>query len=265
MSKLSGVGWISKDVIDGVREVVCENWLGFVNFLNGKLSEYEKYVYRGHASSAWKLESSLDRLVEQAPNKTILKSQMVKKRAAHLQNFKFATRGRRQFPIELSDDDWWALGQHHGLATPLLDWTESPYVAAYFALSANHKVMTERCVVFGLSTSFVEQINNNAELLKKSFWGDLKLFTPQSDENIRLVSQRGLFSIAQYAPSVEEWISEHAIGYEKAALLKITIPASERDIALRNLNRMNVNHLSLFPDLYGASKYCNFKLSVDKY
>ena len=48
-------------------------------------------------------------------------------------------------------------------------------------------------------------------------------------------------------------------------LVKVLIPNKDRDDSLRSLNRMNINHLSLFPDLAGASMFCNLHSEVDRY
>ena len=40
-------------------------------------------------------------------------------------------------------------------------------------------------------------------------------------------------------------------------ICKIYIRNEERDACVRHLRRMNVHHASLFPDLIGASDYCN--------
>jgi len=94
----------------------------------------------------------------------------------------------------------------------------------------------------------------------------VEFLEPLSDENSRLVSQGGLFTRAPDAVSIEHWIRTHFRGDDRVwRLLKITAPLRDRCIALRTLNRMNINHLSLYPDVYGASRFSNLHLLVENY
>ena len=52
---------------------------------------------------------------------------------------------------------------------------------------------------------------------------------------------------------------------EDDILIRITIPNKDRIDCLRSLNRMNINHLTLFPDLYGASRFCNHHAATKNY
>lgn len=95
---------------------------------------------------------------------------------------------------------------------------------------------------------------------------EVQFIRPLSDENQRLVNQGGLFTRAPSGKTLEEWVQEnHPPDDNGFTLIKVHVPNRDRDGCLRNLNRMNINHLSLFPDLYGASKFCNLFSEIDKY
>ena len=78
----------------------------------------------------------------------------------------------------------------------------------------------------------------------------MQFSSPLSDENPRLVNQAGLFSRAPFGNPIDRWITEnHDPDWNSFTLIRVLVPDKERDQCLQNLNRMNINHVSLFPDL----------------
>lgn len=242
----------------GIEVLEVESWDDFLNFMTLQL-DYPHFIWRGQSDSSWKLCPSLDRLLDtKAPSV----------RRSHLENFKYASRGRLDIdPNSLTENEWWAIGQHHGLPTPLLDWTRSPFVAVYFAFGSNNKSTTSYRSIFGVSQSTFERISRK---IKKNFSGEgrppiIEFIEPLTN-NPRLVSQGGIFSRSPDGIDIESWLRKNNSKEDKNIRFhKIDFPDNLREVALRFLNRMNINHLSLFPDLYGASKYCAMDLEIDKY
>jgi hypothetical protein len=257
--------WEKKVLSRSVVEIKFHSWKYFSDFINQELLNYTQYFFRGHGDSTWKLEPTLDRVIKDP------KSSM---RGDLLEQFKFETRGRRgKTPSKLTNEnDWWALGQHHGLLTPLLDWTESPFVALYFAANTALKLNSDSLAVFVLATSAIME---RSQLIKENDNIDLinghkpttKVVKPLSDENERLVSQRGLFTRSPNNMDIQTWIetyeSKESIKYIELA--KLVIPNEGIEDCLKYLNRMNINHSTLFPDLNGASQFCNMKINIKNY
>lgn len=256
--------WDQIKLENGVWEIQANSWRGFVSFVQSELSHFRAYIFRGQREPEWKLLPSLDRI----PGMKTLRNDT-------LGCLKEASRGRRgSAPPSLSDDEWWALGQHHGLKTPLLDWTQSPFVAAFFAFltERNPKDLPKDRVVYGLAK---QQVVKKSEEVKKNEPGTLltgtdtiEVVSPLVDDNMRLVNQSGLFTKSLGVNiEIEDWVRKRFKGDNSAIMIKMNISEStgDRHSFLRFLNRMNINHLTLFPDLDGAAKYCNMKLEIDDY
>ncbi len=249
---------------DGVLHMRLSSWKYFHDYVRQEFLDYPHYVWRGQRDSTWPLESSLDRALKGTP--TAGRDLAVRK---HLEKFKLAARGRRGTnPQKIpNDDEWWAIAQHNGMATPLLDWTESPFVALYFAFHKEQSPSSGERAVWALGGGAISKKNREIKAAHtgKGPPSTLELIRPNQDENARLVAQGGLFTRCPFQTSVDKWISTNFPGREQASLVKISIPAADRPECLRTLNRMNINHLSLFPDLYGAGAHCNAALQIVRY
>jgi FRG domain len=257
---------------DGIATFRLVSWSDFFDFIDEEVfspsnAAVPSFVWRGHRRSDWGLSTTLDRLFARLDLLTKGPATLERKSAEHLESFKFASRGRRGLnPAKLpSENDWWALGQHFGLATPLLDWTRSPFAAAYFAFEENASNTTESRVVYALNQTAVESKNDelrNGESFEQGRLPIIEFIDPMSDENPRLVSQGGCFTRAPIGTPIEQWIANAFEASPTPVLLRVEIPNANRVPCLRALDRMNINHLSLFPDLSGASRSTNLKLEL---
>lgn len=267
----SAAQWTLQSNTDGVTTFRLKTWSDFFDFIerevfDGSQARQRSYIWRGQRRSDWSISTTLDRYFDRLGLLSLGPIELERQSTKHLEAFKYAARGRRgNNPAKLQENEWWALGQHFGLATPLLDWTRSPFAAAYFTFEESTSEPCEFRAVYALDQNAVNLKSvelDNGPSFEDGRLPIIEFIDPLSDENQRLVSQGGLFSRAPIGTPIEQWVSRAFEGSREPVLLRIEIPDCDRLTCLRALDRMNINHTSLFPDLTGASRATNLKLEL---
>ena len=180
-----------------------------------------------------------------------------KVRDGYLNAFKRGASGLRgSNPERLEPDQWWALGRHYALITPLLDWTKSPYIAAFFPLVELYADMVKKKGGGGLSFAgdevAVYRLFHNEQLE-----GDgLRVVTPLVEELGRMQSQRSLFT---WLDSEKYFELQGFLDDTGRGDLLTQIKISDQALldGLRDLRAHGIDHRLLFPDLAGAAQYAN--------
>jgi FRG domain len=252
----------------------------------GQWSEFRSWIdkdrpgqpvyWRGQKDPSWPLASSFERMILNMfakpciypyggyldnPGKTMPVSGFYQKRRdRYLNAFKTATDGLRgSNPAQLDTDQWWALGRHFGLVTPLLDWTRSPYIAAFFPLWAvfSDALRPVGSLIFKGSKIAVYRLLHDERLV-----GDgLRVVQPAVQELGRMHGQRGLFTWLDSDKYFE--LQGFLDNMSRGDLLtQLIISDAAVQDGLRDLKAHGIDYRSIYPDLIGAAMHANSQWDV---
>lgn len=159
--------------------------------------------------------------------------------------------------------DWMFTAQHFGVPTRLLDWTENPFIAMYFALSSSSSGKTP-CIWMldpmlwtkkSLNNTMLARIPDTSDGAATTFLESLSdPIGPRIDPiaifsnhtNPRVVAQRGTFTL--FGRGV---VPMEDIAYADECLRCFTIDPTLKESLHKKLLSIGYTHSVVYPDLSG--------------
>jgi hypothetical protein len=135
--------------------------------------------------------------------------------------------------------------RHHGFPSPLIDWSASPYIAAFFAFSSRHAVQADKVSIYQFREKRLPRKQGSSDNPQ------IKKLGPYVRSHRRHYLQQSHYTICgryvdgewQFAPHEEVFDLDIP---DQDILTKYTLPASERSKVLRELHQHGLNAYSLF-------------------
>ena len=233
-----------------------KDWHGFKQYVSS--IETRKFLFRGQ-NRPWRLRTSFHRA-----GRTYLERFLRDDVPGLYRHLSARTKHVFNLAIPEQNGAFYNLVQHHGYPTPLLDWTYSPYVAAFFAYrgitneASESALPTDKVRVIVFDQAEWRTWTQLSHLVMPGLHVSIQEFL--AIENERMIPQQAASTITN-VDDIESYITTKSKSTEY--LSAIDLPVSDRGKVMRELGYMGITAGALFPGLDGACeelKERNFKL-----
>lgn len=233
-----------------------ETRLGDIRRAESSAGRTTEFLFRGQGDAKWRLATTLERAWQKRTSisryyrlTSSLKPQIESYTGAvwEIPPLLDGVRQLLRDPDSFPDPQTYSYMvhlRHHGFPSPLLDWTRSPYVAAFFAFRSSSKPCSGKVSVYVLSES------PEGWKVTSSTQPEIRVIGPNVRTHRRHFRQQCDYTMCVIFDN--EWrFADHEVvfargGPNQDALWKLNIPWAERQKVLKSLDAFNLNAFSLF-------------------
>jgi hypothetical protein len=242
-----------------VNATHCDDWASFATWANTMRKEKNAGYFRGHGSNGFRLETTLQRNGYHRLDRYC---------ADTLQKFHRHAEAALNERISLNDGGDYSmllgLAQHFGLPTPLLDWSTSPYIAAYFAFAdalenRSSRPNVDKVRIFALTNDFINRSRTDSVVVSyfKPYVSPLEI---SYRNNPRLYAQQGCFLVSNHC-NLSALIRGRELVEDSRYLFAADLPVHLAAEVLQDLAFMGVSGATLFPGLDGVSRMLKHEMA----
>ncbi len=197
-------------------------------------------VYRGQANAEWEVNSGVVRRIANAyESEYVQDDQQLLGLIRVYQQQELIEPLKLMGHLDQSDESMLVELQHHGAATQLVDFTENPLVALWFACCDPEEGKEGKVFVTDIGNSSVWINGRDRKWLSEEV-REYLYYEPDRSSGARISAQSSIFLVGN--PHIPKEIMQ-----------SIPVPADEKRNALEQLERLKISERVLFADLPGLA------------